>query len=85
MPWLYIVIGFFGVAALAYLVYAKSKLTVPIVARPTFYARSDWNTPKTPPGNVAIKYELHFKSNVSGGQDRVETHGASLILRKKTQ
>ena len=83
MPWLYIVIGFFGVAVLACLAYAKSKLRGAIAARPTFYAHSDWNTPRTPPANVAIKYQLRFNFNRSAGQDRVETHGASLIQKRE--
>ena len=83
MPWLYIVIGFFGVAVLACLAYAKSKLKGAIAARPTFHAHSDWNTPRTPPPNVAIKYQLRFNSNRSASQDRVETHGASLIQKRE--
>ena len=72
-----------GVAVLACLGYAKSKLKGAIAARPTFYAHSDWNTPRTPPANVAIKYQLRFNSNRSAGQDRVETHGASLIQKRE--
>jgi len=33
---------------------------------------------------VTINYGLYFHSNVSAGQDRLETDGAS-ILRKKKQ
>jgi hypothetical protein len=85
MLWLYIAAGIFGVAALAYLGYAKSKLNVAIAARPAFYAHSDWNAPQNPPRNVAIKYELRFDSNLSAGQDRIEIHGASLIQQRKKQ
>jgi PKD domain len=85
MPLLYFVLGFFGVAALACFVYAKSKLKPVIAARPTFYVHSDWNTPQSPPAKVAINYDLRFKSNVSAGQDRVETHGASLIQQRNKQ
>jgi hypothetical protein len=85
MPWVYTVLGLFAVAALACLVYAKSKLKAPIAARPTFYAHSNWNTPQTPPRNLAVNYELRFNSNVSAGQGRVETHGASLIQQTKKQ
>ena len=85
MLWLYIAAGIFGVAALAYLGYAKSKLNVAIAARPAFYTHSDWNAPQNPPGNVAVNYELRFNSNVSAGQGRVEAQGASLIQRRKKQ
>jgi len=85
MPWVYTVLGLFALAALACLVYAKSKLKAPILARPAFYAHSNWNAPQTPPRNIAINYELRFNSNVSAGQDQVETHGATLIQQRKKQ
>ena len=85
MPWLYIVFGFFGVAALACLAYAKSKLKAPIAAQPTFYRAFRLERSTEPPENIAISYELRFNSNVSAGQDRVETHGATLIQRRKKQ
>jgi hypothetical protein len=34
---------------------------------------------------VSINYGLYFHPNVSAGQDRLETDGASSILRKKKQ
>ena len=82
MLWLYIAVGL-GVAALAYLVYPKPRavMTGPL----TFYAHSDWDAPQAPPQNLTINYGLYFHSNVSAGQDRLETDGASSILRKKKQ
>lgn len=85
MLWLYIAVGFFGVVALAYLVYPKSKLKAAMAAPLNFIAHSDWDAPQRPPKNVAINYGLYFHSNVSAGQDRLETDGASSILRKKKQ
>ena len=35
--------------------------------------------------NVSINYGLYFHSNLSAGQDRLETDGASSILKKKKQ
>ena len=84
MLWLYIAVGL-GAVSLAYLVYQRAKLKIPIAARPTFYANSDWDAPQRPPKNLAINYGLYFHSNLSAGQDRLETDGASSILRKKTQ
>jgi PKD domain len=82
MLWLYIVVGL-GVAALAYLVYAKPRavMTGPL----TFNAHPDWDAPQAPPQNLTINYGLYFHSNVSAGEDRLETDGASSILRKKKQ
>jgi hypothetical protein len=71
--WLYIIIGL-AVIALAYL-----------ILRPKFYAHSDWDAPQKPPENVAINYGLYFHSNVSAGQHRLQTDGACLILRRRTQ
>jgi len=84
MPWLYIAVGF-GVVALAYLVYPRSKLKAAMAGRPTFYPHSDWDAPQRPPENVAINYGLYFHSNVSAGQDSLATDGANSILRKKKQ
>jgi PKD domain len=80
--WVYILVGLAAVA-LAYLVYQRAKSKIPIAARPTFYLHSDWDAPQKPPKNVAINYGLYFHSNVSAGQDRLETDGASSILKKK--
>jgi hypothetical protein len=82
--WLYIVIGL-AVSGLAYLTYAKWKPKAVIAGPLAFYAHSDWDAPRTPPKNLAINYGLYFHSNLSAGQDRLETDGASSILRKKTQ
>jgi hypothetical protein len=85
MLWLYIAVGLLGVVALAYLVYPRSKLKAAMAARPTFYAHSDWKAPQKSPVNVSINYGLYFHPNVSAGQDRLQTDGASSILRKKKQ
>jgi PKD repeat protein len=82
--WVYILVGLV-VLGLAYLVYAKRQAEVAMAARPTFYAHSDWDAPHKPPENVAINYGLYFHSNISAGQDRLETDGASSILRNKKQ
>ena len=84
MLWLYIVIGL-AVPGLAYLTYAKWKPKVAIAAPLAFYAHSDWDAPQTTPKNLSINYGLYFHSNVSAGQDRLETDGASSLLRKKKQ
>jgi hypothetical protein len=84
MLWVYIAVGL-AVAGLAYLIYEKWKPTAVIAGPPTFYAHSDWNAPQIPPRNMAISYELRFNSNVSAGQDRIETHGASLIQKRIKQ
>src|SRR5262249_49066299 len=48
--------------------------------KPTF--RLHWNRdePQRPLENLTINYELHFYSNVSAGQDRLDIPGANLIL-----
>ena len=84
MLWLYIAVGL-AVAGLAYFTYAKWKLKVPIAGPVAFYAHSDWDAPQNPPKNVTINYGLYFHPNVSAGQGRLETDGASSILRKKKQ
>lgn len=85
MLWLYIAVGFGVVSGLAYLIYAKWKPEVAIAARPTFHPHADWDAPQKPPKNLAINYELAFHPNVSAGQGRVDTHGASLIQQRKKQ
>jgi PKD domain len=82
--WVYIFVGL-AVLALAYSIFQRSKPKVAMAARPTFHPHSDWEAPRTPPKNVAINYELLFRPNVSASQDRLETGGASSILRKKKQ
>ncbi|PYI98159.1 MAG: hypothetical protein DMF00_12915 [Verrucomicrobia bacterium] len=83
MPWLYIAAGFFAAVGLARLLYSKLKPKVAIAAPFAFYPHSDWDAPQTPPKNVTINYGLYFHPNVSAGQARLETDGASPILRKK--
>ena len=86
MPWLYIVIGFFGVAALACLVYAKSKLKLRDRSATHLLCAFKLERAADPAEKYSHQiYELRFHSNVSAGQDRLETHGASLIQRKKKQ
>jgi hypothetical protein len=82
MLWLYIAVGL-AVIALAYLVYPKP--TAVMAAPLAFYAHPDWDAPQAPPQNLTINYGLYFHSNVSAGQDRLETDGASSILRKNKQ
>jgi hypothetical protein len=84
MLWLYIAVGF-AVAGMASLIYAKWKPKAVIAGPLAFYAHSDWDAPRMPPKNLSINYGLYFHSNVSAGQDRLETDGASSILRKKKQ
>ena len=82
--WLYIAVGL-AIAGLAYFLYAKWKPKVVIAGSLAFYPRADWSAPQKPPENVSINYGLYFHPNVSAGQDRLETDGASSILRKKKQ
>ncbi len=82
--WLYIVIGL-AVSGLAYLTYAKWKPKVAIAGPLAFHPHSDWDAPRTPPKNLSINYGLYFHSNVSAGQEQLETDGARSILRKKKQ
>jgi hypothetical protein len=84
MLWLYIAIGL-AVAGLASFAYKKWKPKAVIAGPLAFYPHSDWDAPQKPPENVSIKYGLYFHPNVSAGQDRLETDGASSILRKKKQ
>jgi hypothetical protein len=82
MLWLYIALGL-GVAALASFGYLKLR---PMMAGPlTFVAHADWNAPQAAPQNLTINYGLYFHSNRSAGEHRLETDGASSILRKKRQ
>ena len=79
--WIYILAGL-AVVVLASLIYTKCK-PKPATGGPiTFYPYSDWDAPQNPPKNFAIKYGLYFHSNVSAGQDRLETNGASSILKQ---
>jgi hypothetical protein len=72
------VLGGLGVVALVYLMIAMA-------ARPTF--RPHWNRdePQKPPESLAINYELRFHSKLTDVQDRLETDGTSLIVRKTKQ
>jgi hypothetical protein len=80
MLWLYIAVGL-GVAALASLGYLKLR---PVMAGPlTFVGHADWDAPQAAPQNLNINYGLYFHSNRSAGEYRLETDGASSILRKK--
>ncbi|HSS17273.1 MAG TPA: hypothetical protein VLQ29_09860 [Candidatus Dormibacteraeota bacterium] len=80
MLWLYIAVGL-GVAAVASLVFLKPK---PLLTGPlTFVAHADWDVPQAAPQNLTINYGLYFHSNRSAGEHRLETDGASSILRKK--
>ena len=58
---------------------------IPKLIKPTFHLHADWHEPQKPPENLAINYGLYFHSNVSAGRDQLQTDGASLILRKRTQ
>ena len=82
--WVYILAAL-AVLALAYLIFQRSKLKIPIAAQPTFHPHSDWDAPQTAPKNIAIKYGLYFHPNVAAGHDHLETDGASSILKKKKQ
>jgi PKD domain len=82
--WVYILVGL-AVVALAYLVYPRAKSKISMAVPPTFHPHSDWDAPQRPPENLAINYGLYFHPNVSAGQDRLETDGASLTVRRRTQ
>ena len=82
MLWLYIAVGL-AIVGLASLTYLKWKPKAVIAGPLAFYPRPDWDAPRKPPENVSINYGLYFHPNVSAGQDRLETDGASSILRKK--
>jgi hypothetical protein len=84
MPWFYIAVGLV-IAGLASFIYKKWKPKAVIAGPLAFYPHSDWDAPQKPPENLSIKYGLYFHPNVSAGQDRLETDGASSILRKKKQ
>jgi PKD domain-containing protein len=84
MLWLYFAVGL-AVAGLASFIYTKWKPKAVIAGPLAFYPHSDWDAPQKPPENVSIKYGLYFHPNVSAGQDRLATDGASSILRKKKQ
>jgi hypothetical protein len=70
---------------LASFIFKKWKPKVVIAGPLAFYPHSNWDVPQKSPGNVSINYGLYFHPNVSAGQDRIETDGASSILRKKKQ
>jgi hypothetical protein len=83
IPWIYVVLGGLVVVTLGYLLRRKPK-PKPMPARPTFHPQWDPGTPQTKqPENVSINYELHFDPNLSKGQHRLETDGASLIISRK--
>ena len=84
MLWLYIAVGL-AVAGFASFIYTKWKPKAVIAGPVAFYPHSDWDAPQKSPVNVSIKYGLYFHPNISAGQDRLETDGASSILRKKKQ
>jgi len=84
MLWLFIAVGL-AIAGLASFIYKKWKPKVVMVGPLAFYPRPDWDAPQNLPENVSINYGLYFHPNVSAGQDRLETDGASSILRKKKQ
>jgi hypothetical protein len=58
---------------------------IPKLIKPTLHPHADWDAPQRPPQNLAINYGLYLHSNVSAGQDRLQTDGPRLILRKRTQ
>jgi len=80
--WVYILAAL-AVVTLAYLVFQRSKLNIPMAAHPTFHPHSDLDAPQTSPKNLAINYGLYFHPNVSAGQDRLENDEPGSILRKK--
>jgi hypothetical protein len=84
MLWLYIAVGL-AVAGLASLTYLKWKPKAVMAGPLAFYPHPDWDAPQNSPVNVSINYGLYFHPNVSAGQGRLETDGASSILRKKKQ
>ena len=79
--WIFYVVGA-GLAAAALLLYRILKW---FAVQPTFHLHADWHQPQKPPENLVINYGLYFHSNVSAGRDQLQTDGASLILRKRTQ
>ena len=84
MVWLYIAVALV-IAGLASFIYKQWKPKAVIAGPLAFYPHSDWDAPQKPPENVSINYGLYFHPNVSAGEDRLETNGASSILRKKKQ
>ena len=64
---------------------AAALFGIPKLIKPTFHPHADWDAPQRPSQNVAINYGLYFHSNVSAGEVRLQTDGARLILRRKTQ
>ena len=64
---------------------AAGLYAIPKLIKPTFHPHADWHEPQSPPKNLSINHGLYFYSNVSAGQEQLETDGASSILRKKKQ
>jgi hypothetical protein len=63
---------------------AAALYVIPKLIKPTFHPHADWHEPQKSPKNLAINYGLYFHSNLSAGQDRLQTDGATLILRRRT-
>jgi hypothetical protein len=85
MLWIYIGGGFLAAVGLARLVYRRWKPQIPIALPLAFYPQCDWDAPQMPPKKMNINYGLYFHSNVSAGQDRLETDGGGSILRERKQ
>jgi hypothetical protein len=84
MLWLYIAVGL-AIAGLASFDIQEMETESGDCRATRVLSASDWDAPQKPPENVSINYGLYFHPNVSAGQDRLETDGASSILRKKKQ
>jgi len=82
VPWSYVVLIAFGLAAAALLL---DRILKWFAVQPTVHLHPDWDAPQKPPENLAINYGLYFHSNLSAGRDQLQTDEASLILRKRTQ
>jgi PKD domain len=78
--WIYVVSA--GLAAAALLLYRILKW---FAVQPTVHLHPDWDALRKSEENLTINYGLYFHSNVSAGRDQLQTDGASLILRKRTQ
>jgi hypothetical protein len=79
--WIFYVVSA-GLAVAALLLYRILKW---FAVQPTVHLHPDWDAPRKSEENLAINYGLYFHSNVSAGRDQLQTDGASLILRKRTQ
>jgi hypothetical protein len=64
---------------------AAALFGIPKLIKPTFHLHADWDAPQKPPENLVINYGFYFHSNVSAGEVRLQTDGARLILRRRTQ